>query len=680
MRLGIGRALPMAALLFSIPACQRPPAGLFTTEQAERGARFYGERCAACHGANLEGATAPALTGAKFANSWGKGSVFALSMGKAFTVDDLAFFVTTTMPPGSAKDTAPDDHAAVIAYLLERNGFPAGEKALVLGDTRLKEVVLDLSPDTMERSAEPPPLFVHGRPEAVPSGGGPSQQELNGATAATRDWLYHTHDYTGARFVALNQINETNAAHLRVVCALQLGEVSTAQSGPIVHDGVMYVTTPNRTVAMDAATCRLKWRHIWEPKAPSGWANSRGVAIKAGWLVRGTTDGYLLALNAATGELVWARRVADSAQGETFTMAPMIYEDLVLIGPAGSENGISGWVGAFNLADGAPVWKFDTVPGANAEGDETWGHEPTLKVGGGAIWTPFSLDPAAGELYVAVTNPAPDLPAALRPGANLYTNSLVALDVKNGALRWYKQLVPNDSHDWDLTQVSPLLSLDIDGKSHNMVVTVGKDGQLRTLDRDTHEIVYSTPVTTVENVEAPVTERGTHACPGLVGGVLWNGPAFNPGTRLLYVGAVDWCATFWTAPDVRYMPGRLYYGGAYQLDSTPQGWITAIDATTGEVRWRYRSSEPVLAALTTTSGNVVFGGETTGDFIALDARTGSVLYRFNTGGGIGGGVVTYEIDGNQYIAVVSGPAGFNFVRGNPGSPTVFVFALPETSA
>ena len=672
----------LCGLLISIVgalAAHAAEPGVFTTAQAQRGAAVYAQHCAGCHGAELQGATAQALTGTVFAASWGKDSFSAQSMGRPFSVDDLAYFVSTVMPPGGAKQIPPDEHAAVLAFLLERNGFESGLAPLALGAPNLKNVILDLSPAAASaHDGAPPPAFVQGRPEAVPHGGGPSQQELNGAAESTRDWLYHNHDYAGARFVALNQITAANVAGLQVACALQLGDTSTMQSGPIVYNGVMYVTTNTRTVALDAADCRVKWRHVWQLKGAPGWTNNRGVAIKDGYVVRGTSDGYLLALNAETGELVWARHVADSAQGETITMPPLMVDDLILIGPAGSENAVSGWIGAFKLADGAPVWKFKTVPGADQSGGESWGQVKDVKVGGGAVWTPLSLDPAAGELYVAVTNPAPDFAAGVRPGENLYTNSIVALDVHTGALRWYKQTVPNDSHDWDLTQVSPLISLGIDGKLRRLVVTAGKDGMLRTLDRDTHEALYATPVTTIENVDAPITVSGTRSCPGILGGVEWSSPAYNPATKLLYVGAVDWCTTYWSTEEFRFMPGRMYLGGAYQLDPVPGGgWITAVDAATGTTRWRYKSSEPVLAGVTTTSGNLVFAGETTGDFIALDATSGKVLYRFNTGGGIGGGIVTYAMGGRQYVAVASGPPGANFVRGNPGTPTLFVFALPE---
>jgi alcohol dehydrogenase (cytochrome c) len=209
------------------------------------------------------------------------------------------------------------------------------------------------------------------------------------------------------------------------------------------------------------------------------------------------------------------------------------------------------------------------------------------------------------------------------------------------------------------------------------VITVGKDGLLRAVDRVTHQRVYETPVTTRSNVDAPVTPAGTHACPGVLGGVEWNGPAFNAGTNLLYVPAVDWCGTFKSSDNVRFIPGAIYLGGSYQNDRTSQGWLTAIDASTGEVKWKYRSPRPMVAAATTSAGGVVMTGELTGDFLVLDAASGKEAYRFNTGGPIGGGIVTYQIGGRQFVAVASGSPSSFWVDQNPGSPTVFVFAIPQ---
>jgi alcohol dehydrogenase (cytochrome c) len=359
-------------------------------------------------------------------------------------------------------------------------------------------------------------------------------------------------------------------------------------------------------------------------------------------------------------------------------MAPLIYDGLVMVGPAGSENSIKGWIGAFRLADGAPVWRFNTVPRPGEPGADTWANPRNLPQGGGAVWTPLALDPAKGELFVAVANPAPDFSGHLRPGKNLYTNALVALDVHTGTLRWYDQLLPNDTHDWDLTQVSPLFREVVGGRERSLIAATGKAGVLSVLDRDTHERVYEVPITTRLNADTPVGRTPTRVCPGMHGGVEWNGPAYNPRAHLLYVPAVDWCGVFQAGRTARYAQGEEYIGGAYTSDSASQarGWLTAVDAGSGTVRWRYRSARPLVAGVTATAGGVVFTGELTGDFIALEALTGRELYRFYTGSGLLGGVVTYSVDGKQYVAAASGGGSYNF--GREGSPTVFVFTLPTS--
>jgi len=369
---------------------------VFTEDQARRGQALYAKACAACHGMSLRGATAPPLAGPAFAASWSPAVGLAAFRSDPFTLDDLFFVMRTTMPPGAARSLSAQDHAAILAYILLQNGYPAGDTPLEPDSPRLKETQLQVPAAAPQAQAPPPPPLIEGRPESAPAGGGPTQTELLAAATSTRDWLYHTHDYSGARYAALDQINTGNVGRLQVACAFQAGEVATFQTGPIVYDGTMFVTTPRTTMALDASNCRLKWRHTWEPKAREVWPNNRGVAIKDGRLVRGTSDGYLYSLNAKTGELIWARRAANSDLGETFTMAPLIYEDLILIGPAGSENAISGWVGAFRLSDGAEVWRFKTVPGADEPGSESWKNPQGIKLGGGAVWTPFSLDPESG--------------------------------------------------------------------------------------------------------------------------------------------------------------------------------------------------------------------------------------------------------------------------------------------
>ena len=289
----------------------------------------------------------------------------------------------------------------------------------------------------------------------------------------------------------------------------------------------------------------------------------------------------------------------------------------------------------------------------------------------------FSFDPEREELYVAVTNPAPDLPAELRPGDNLYSNSLVALDIRSGELRWYRQTVPRDFHDWDLTQVSPIYTTSIAGSERDGVTTVGKDGILRVLDRNTHEQWFEAEVTTLSNVEVPLTSEGVHVCPGVLGGVEWNGPAYNAATNMLYVPAVDWCSTFSLVEEIRFIPGKLYMGGGVTFDEEAKGHLTAVDAVDGSIRWQYDSPHPMVGAVTTTAGGLVLTGELTGDFLIFDARSGKELLRFNTGGPIGGGIVSYEVEGKQYVAVMSGRPSRFWLGAHSGSPTALVFALPN---
>jgi alcohol dehydrogenase (cytochrome c) len=507
---------------------------------------------------------------------------------------------------------------------------------------------------------------------------GPSQEELNQAQRST-EWLLPNHNYAGVRFVDLNQITPANASRLRPVCIYQGADMNRALNNPIVYRGVMYVTTLYATVALDPVTCKAKWRHEWKPKAKDGNSSikNRGVAIKDGRLVRGTQDGYLYALEAATGKVLWEVKAADSEKFEALSINPLIYEDLVIIGPSGSEYGVKGWIAAFRLEDGQQVWRFNTVPDDHEAGADTWGAADARIRGGGGIWTTPSLDTADGLIYVAVGNPAPDFLANGRPGSNLYTNSMVVLDARTGKLKWHLQAVPADTHDWDLPVTSPLFTVKVGGKERDVVVVGAKDGLLRLVDRQTHEQLYSVAVAQRSNVDVEPTEEGVHTCPGVAGGVEWSIPAYSPKLDLMVVPAVNWCGVFKKDSESRFIAGQQYFGGSFTWDPVEKssGWLTAVRASTGEVKWRYESPRPMLASVTATSGDVLFTGELTGDFLALDARDGKVVYRFNNGGAIVGGVISYAVGGKQYVAVVSGMAAA-FWQAQPGATMVTVFALP----
>jgi alcohol dehydrogenase (cytochrome c) len=507
---------------------------------------------------------------------------------------------------------------------------------------------------------------------------GPTQEELNQAQHST-EWLLPNHDYAGVRFVELRQITPSNARSLRPICMFQGADLNRALNNPLVYRGVMYVTTTYSTFALDPKTCRAKWRHDWKlkDKEANSSIKNRGVAIKDGKLVRGTQDGYLFALDAETGKLLWEVHAANAQQYEALSINPLIYDDLVIVGPSGSEYGIRGWIGAFRLQDGQPVWKFNTIPNDGEPGAESWGAADEKLRRGGGIWTTPSLDLEKGLIYVPVGNPAPDLFATDRPGANLYTGAMVVLDARTGKLQWYMQAVPHDTHDWDVPVTSPLFTATINGTKRNVVTVGAKDGLLRLVDRDTREQLYAVPVTTRTNVDTDPTEEGVYACPGMAGGVEWSAPALIPNLDLLVVPAVDWCGVFKKDDEPRFVAGQLFMGGSFTWDPVEKsrGWLTAVRASTGEVAWKYRSSRPMLAAVTATAGGMLFTGELTGDFLAMDARTGDVLYRFPSGGAIVGGVISYAVEGKQYVAAVTGMAA-GFWQATPGSWTLVVFALP----
>jgi alcohol dehydrogenase (cytochrome c) len=286
------------------------------------------------------------------------------------------------------------------------------------------------------------------------------------------------------------------------------------------------------------------------------------------------------------------------------------------------------------------------------------------------------LDVDRGILYVPVGNPSPDFNGSVREGDDLYTNCVLALDVRSGKLLWYRQFGANDTHDADLSQVSPIFTAKVGGKSLRLITVSGKDGMLHMLDRDTHETLYELPITTRTNVDSEPTVEGVHRCPGLLGGMEWNGPAHDPRSNTLYVAAVDWCGTFTRAADKpEFTQYAHYYGGAVVPDPKEQarGWLTAVDASTGKVRWKQQWPTPLVAAVTVTSGGLLFTGDLNNDFLALDASTGKTLYRFNTGGSVGGGVLTYELDGKQYVATTSGLVSGFF--GGSGTSSIIVFAL-----
>jgi len=512
----------------------------------------------------------------------------------------------------------------------------------------------------------------------VGGGAGPTQSELR-SSAEREDWLMTNKDYAGNRFAYLDQITRANAAKLELVCSWQSGVTgAAAQSTPVVYHGIMYVSVADTTAALDARTCAEKWRYTWKPVGNELSNPNRGVAIADGLVVRGTGDGYLIALDSGTGTLRWQRQLVGADQSYYLSMPAMIFDGLVIYGTAGADWGGRGWIGAFRLRDGSPVWTFSVIPDPASEAAASWNDPKALAHGGGSFWTPVAVDAAAGILYAAAGNPAPDFYGAVREGADLYTDSVIALDVRSGKLLWYDQVVPHDVHDWDLDQVSPLFALTRDGERHDVMTVSGKDGVLHLFDRDSHKELWSTSITTRENVSVAASFGSpVHVCPGLLGGEEWSTAAYDGSRKTLYVPAVDWCGTlnvFQQAPV--FASEQHYYGGSMTQDpvAAANGWLTALDATAGTARWRFHAASPMLANVVATAGAVIFTGTMAGDFLALDSDTGLVLYRHALGASVAGGVITYALSGTQYVAVESGYVS-KFFGGSGTSPEYSLFAL-----
>jgi alcohol dehydrogenase (cytochrome c) len=504
------------------------------------------------------------------------------------------------------------------------------------------------------------------------------------AAADDGDWTYVDHDFSGTRYSPLSQITPQNVNQLVKVCSYTFPEQVPSESAPIVSAGVLYATSDHYTVALDGADCHVLWTYEWKPRDRDTPHPHRGAALAGGKIIRGTGDDYLIALDAATGHLLWAKQIAKPQDGYFISMPPLVNGDLIYIGPAGSERASSGWVGAFRLKDGEPVWKFNIIPADGEPGAETWGPNPdSRKHAGGALWTPLSYDTEKGLLYVAGGNPAPDFYDDARPGANLYTNSLIALDGKTGRLKWYQQFIPHDVHDYDTTHVNPIFK----ANSRTAIATTGKDGVLRVVDRDSHKILYSVPFTTQLNTEVPISHTPVRVCPGTLGGDEWNSGAFSPKLGLLVVPSNDrMCSQIMKdaeppSAEAANAGEKNYFGGPINHEplADARGRLTGFDAMSGKERWRYEAPTPLVAGVAITASNLIFTGEVGGYFDALDAQSGNILFRHNLADTIQGGVITYSTRSIQYVAVVSGDGGVITKKTMPevigGNPTITVFAL-----
>lgn len=509
------------------------------------------------------------------------------------------------------------------------------------------------------------------------------------AADAHADWPMYNRDYDGTRFSPLAQITAANVASLVPACTFPLGVKANLQTGIVAVDGTLYFTTATDTYAVDATTCALRWRHTYDydPKPPFDPNKvNRGLAYLAGpdrpRLFRGANDGRVMALDPATGDELWSAVAGDPGAGETFPAAPIAWNGMVFMGNAGGDNfAVKGRMMAFDAKTGGRVWSFDLVP-ENGKAAQSWppGTERFPKVGG-ASWTSYALDTATGVVYTPTGNAAPDFISGFRPGRNLYTYSVVALDAHEGTLKTFYQLLEHDYHDWDIAAAPSLVST---RAGQHLVIAAGKDGHVYGTEQATGRRVFATPVSTIENIDAPLTGKGARFCPGVNGGVEWNGPSFSPRTNMLYVGSIDWCTTLatYSADQPGKLRGKeaLPWTGSSSLrapfganELARRGWLTAIDADDGSIRWRYASPTPLIAGVTATAGDIVFTGDLDGNILAFSARDGHELWRYSAGAPIGGGVITYRVDATEYLAVAVGinsPQGWK-LESPPGRVLIF---------
>lgn len=503
------------------------------------------------------------------------------------------------------------------------------------------------------------------------------------AAVADGDWPVYNRTLDGQRYSPLNQINTDNVASLKQVCVMDLGETGNFQSGLVVANNTLYATTDTNTFALDPATCQQKWKYHDERPSPEGLRVNRGVAYADGKVFRGLNAGYLIALDANSGQKLWETQISDPAKGESVPAAPAVWNGMVFIGQAGGDNkGVRGRMMAFNEADGKQLWSFDLIP-MEGPGSDSWPpNDPEHPRTGGATWTSYTIDPAGGLLYVPVGNAAPDFDIKARPGLNLYTNCIVVLDARTGTLKQYKQLTPNDFHDWDVS-TPPALVKTAGGK--NMMISVGKDGVVHGVDGTQETEVYQTPATTIENADVQFTHQETRFCPGIQGGAEWNGPTYNPQTNLVFVNTIDWCSivNLGTKSPPPGPIGAPYTGeadeqGPFGRQDPPSGgtgWVTAVNADDGSVKWKYQASTPMIAGITSTAGGIVLTGDLNGDLLAFNASDGKQLLRLDTGAPIGGGIITYLANGKQYVGAATGITSQSF-KTQGSNAKVAVYALP----
>jgi len=514
----------------------------------------------------------------------------------------------------------------------------------------------------------------------------PTPQEFANAANDTANWILPAKSYSGNHYTPATQIAPDNVGKLKLAWKFAIDDAGPMETSPIVYNGTMYVTSAHDHVyALDAATGKLKWEFKDNPHVISFAAN-RGIALLDGNVYLGTLDGHLIALNAETGKKVWDKVTVDDTANAFYTMAPVPYhdaktnKDMLFVGVSNGDWGGNGNMTAYDPKDGSVIWRWETVPGPGEPGHDTWSGD-SWKRGGASTWGGVTIDPASQTMYLNLGNPGPDFLGSVRKGDNLYSDSMVALDISGAKpkMKWYHQFIPHDTHDWDPPMQPVLFTGKVDKTSRNLVATGDKAGNFWILDAETGKVVDHTAASFQKNQKLAPSIEGNIACPNTLGGIEYQGGAFDPATNAFYIPSQNECG-FWTATkDVVYIAGQFYLGGGFpKLVGPSTGQMNAIDVSTGVFNWRHHFNLPNYGGALVTASGLVFSGNLGGNENAFDTKTGNILWSYDTGGFIQAPSESYEANGKQYIVVASGAAGNAAIPELPsGTPqsTISAFAV-----
>ncbi len=495
----------------------------------------------------------------------------------------------------------------------------------------------------------------------------------------TANWTSYNGDYTGRRFSSLHDINAANVAQLRAAWVFHPGNSERLEATPVVIRGMMYVTSANDVFALDARTGRVVWHY--QRALSSGLLDdaaahkNRGVAVWNHFVYTETDDAHLLCLDARSGNLLWDVEYADKTKHYGATSAPLIVKDAVLVGTSGGDSGVRGFLAAYDAQTGKLRWRLWTIPGPGEFGSSSWPGDSYLH-GGGTTWMPGTYDPQLDTVYWTTSNAAPDYVGDSRPGDDLYTACVLAIDPNTGKLKWYFQFTPHDLYDYDANETPVLVDTEENGTLRHLLVQANRNGFLYVLDRTTGKFLRATPFVEklnwakgVDGAGRPIlsgrvpTADGTYICPGVVGATNWFSPSYNPSTGLFYVMALEACNLYFAAPR-KFIKGETYYNTGTKTPPGEHGQkiLVALSVADGKMAWRYPqvgrgdSSGGTLS----TDGGLLFFADDAGSFEAVEATTGRVLWHFNTGQPIHASPMTYAVDGVQYVAISAGSDVFSF--------------------